>query len=305
MSFHSERRVLLRRGPNGFGFHIIGDEREQGIFISSIQSGGAADKSGELRKGDRILSVNNIDLRGASHKDAAAVLKSCGDTANLHVINKSDGLFEILLKFQSNQYILDSVRIDNVNDERPNKMTKDAIGSTGSLKPTTRRQLFVRAEFDYDPARDPSLPGGPGLAFRTGDILNVINATDDSWWQAKRVTNGQNEEEVGIIPSKSRVEKKERARQKRVNFNPGSSSRVSLKIINKLKCFGFKSSTLDRDKKKKKKFGLFNKTGEKKDTQSGEDSENEPESFEPVPSYELVTEHKSKKKSISMNKRIC
>jgi hypothetical protein len=87
--------------------------------------------------------------------------------------------------------------------------------------------LFSRAEFDYDPTRDPSLPGGPGLAFRTGDILYVTNAADDSWWQAKRVTNGQEEDEWGIIPSKSRVEKKERARQKRVNFNQESHSRVS------------------------------------------------------------------------------
>ncbi len=95
--FSSERRILLRRGSNGFGFHIIGDQNLQGIYISFIQSGGAADKSGELRKGDRILSVNNIDLRGASHEDAASVLKTCGDTANLHVINKSDGLLKILV----------------------------------------------------------------------------------------------------------------------------------------------------------------------------------------------------------------
>ncbi len=98
MSFVSERQVLLRRGPNGFGFHIIGHEGERGIFISSIQSGGAADKSGELRKDDRILSVNNIDLRDASHENAAAVLKNCGDTATLHVIHKSSGLYlEILV----------------------------------------------------------------------------------------------------------------------------------------------------------------------------------------------------------------
>jgi len=72
------------------------------------------------------------------------------------------------------------------------------------------------------------------------------------------------------------LKKKERARQKRVNFNQGSHSR---------------SNTLDRDKKKKKKFGLFNKSGDKKDTQSGEDSENEPENLELVPSYELVIQH--------------
>lgn len=92
MLFCSERHVLLRRGPKGFGFHIVGDDSRQGIFISSIQTDGAADKSGELRRGDQILSVNNIDLRGASHKDAASVLKNCGDTANLHVIYKINGL---------------------------------------------------------------------------------------------------------------------------------------------------------------------------------------------------------------------
>jgi hypothetical protein len=58
--------------------------------------------------------------------------------------------------------------------------------------------------------------------------------------------------------------------------------------------FYLKSNTLDRDKKKKKKFGLFNKSGDRKDAQSGEDSENEPENSEPVPSYELVTQHESK-----------
>jgi C-terminal processing protease CtpA/Prc len=100
MLFYSERRVLLRRGPNGFGFNIIGDENEQGIYISFIHSGGAADKSGELRRGDRILSVNNVDLRTASREDAAAVLKTCGDTANLHVINKYNGLLKIIFYFQ-------------------------------------------------------------------------------------------------------------------------------------------------------------------------------------------------------------
>lgn len=83
-----------------------------------------------------------------------------------------------------------------------------------------------RAEFDYDPSKDPSIPGDRGLGFRAGDILYVTNAADDSWWQAKRIVDGQ-EEELGIIPSKSRVEKKERARQKRVNFNQGGGgSRV-------------------------------------------------------------------------------
>ena len=106
-------------------------------------------------------------------------------------------------------------------------MTGEIAGSTGSLKTSTKRQFYVRAEFDYDPSKDPSIPGDRGLPFRAGDILYVTNAADDSWWQAKRVTDGQEEEDLGIIPSKSRVEKKERARQKRVNFNQGGGSRVT------------------------------------------------------------------------------
>ncbi|CAF3465528.1 unnamed protein product [Rotaria sp. Silwood1] len=258
--FPLERRVLLRRGQNGFGFNIVGGDGEEGIYISFIQAGGIADKSGELHKGDRILSVNNTDFRGVTHEEAATVLKNCGDTADLHVIYKYD----------------DFIRFENRIDERRSKMTGEIAGSTGSLKTSTKRQFFVRAEFDYDPSKDPSIPGDRGLSFRAGDILYVTNAADDSWWQAKRITDGQEEEELGIIPSKSRVEKKERARQKRVNFNQGSNSR---------------SNTLDRDKKKKKKFGLFGKSGDRKDTQSGDDSDNEQDNLEPVPSYELVTQH--------------
>lgn len=87
-------------------------------------------------------------------------------------------------------------------------------------------KIVFSAEFDYDPSKDPSIPGDRGLSFRAGDILYVTNAADDSWWQAKRVIDGQEGEDLGIIPSKSRVEKKERARQKRVNFNQGGNSRV-------------------------------------------------------------------------------
>lgn len=129
-------------------------------------------------------------------------------------------------------------------------------------------------------------------------MLHVTNAVDDSWWQAKRVVNGK-EEEAGIIPSKSRVEKKERARYKRVNFNQ-SGNRVSFRQARHLTFFSeliflfMKANTPDHDKKKKKKMGLFNKSSDKKDLQSGEDTENESEYFEPVPSYQLLTQHKSK-----------
>ncbi|XP_043542537.1 disks large homolog 4-like, partial [Chiloscyllium plagiosum] len=50
------RRVIIHRGSTGLGFNIVGGEDGEGIFISFILAGGPADLSGELRKGDQILS---------------------------------------------------------------------------------------------------------------------------------------------------------------------------------------------------------------------------------------------------------
>lgn len=65
---------------------------------------------------------------------------------------------------------------------------------TGTLLRTSqKRSLYVRALFDYDPNRDDGLPSR-GLPFRHGDVLHVTNASDDEWWQARRVV-GDGEEE--------------------------------------------------------------------------------------------------------------
>lgn len=50
---------MLHRGATGLGFNIVGGEDGEGIFISFILAGGPADLSGELRKGDRLVSVRH------------------------------------------------------------------------------------------------------------------------------------------------------------------------------------------------------------------------------------------------------
>lgn len=63
--------------------------------------------------------------------------------------------------------------------------------------------LLLRALFDYDRTRDSCLPS-QGLSFSYGDILHVINASDDEWWQARLVTPHGESEQIGVIPSKKR-----------------------------------------------------------------------------------------------------
>jgi len=60
-----------------------------------------------------------------------------------------------------------------------------------------------RALFDYDPSKDSGLPGR-GLNFHFGDILHVTNASDDEWWQARKLVPESSDDGLGIIPSKKR-----------------------------------------------------------------------------------------------------
>ncbi|XP_026062156.1 discs large homolog 1-like protein isoform X15 [Carassius auratus] len=200
------RKVVLHRGSTGLGFNIVGGEDGEGIFISFILAGGPADLCGELRKGDRLVSVNGIDLRGATHEQAAATLKNAGQTVT------------IVAQYRPEEYSRFEAKI---HDLREQMMNSSISSGSGSLRTNQKRSLYVRALFDYDKTKDSGLPS-QGLNFKFGDILHVVNASDDEWWQARQVTPQGEVEEMGVIPSKRRVEKKERARLKTVKFNPKS-----------------------------------------------------------------------------------
>lgn len=202
------RTVILQRTSKGLGFNIVGGVAGGGTFISYIVPGGTAERSNKLRCGDRILSVNGIDLRSATHEEAATTLKQAGQTVKL------------VVKYRPEEYI----KFENkINDMRERSML-----STGTLQTSQKRSLYARALFDYDPSKDSGLPS-KGLPFRFGDIIHITNASDDEWWQARRVLgNGQDDIVHGIIPSKKRIEKRERARLKTVKFINRNSSESML-----------------------------------------------------------------------------
>ncbi|XP_071010930.1 disks large homolog 1-like isoform X12 [Oncorhynchus clarkii lewisi] len=225
------RKVVLHRGSTGLGFNIVGGEDGEGIFISFILAGGPADLCGELRKGDRIISVNGVDLRSATHEQAAAALKNAGQTVT------------ITGQYRPEEYSRFEAKIHDLREQMMNSSI-----SSGSLRTSQKRTLYVRALFDYDRAKDSGLPS-QGLNFHFGDILHVVNASDDEWWQARQVTHEGEVEEVGVIPSRRRVEKKERARLKTVKFNARSQDKVSFNDKRKKNLFS-------------RKFPFYNKSKE-------------------------------------------
>ncbi|KAL0132122.1 hypothetical protein PUN28_000112 [Cardiocondyla obscurior] len=240
------RTVVLNKGSSGLGFNIVGGEDGEGIFISFILAGGPADLSGELRRGDQILTVNGINLRTATHEEAAAALKGTGQTVTIVVQYKPEDYNRFEAKIQD---LKQQISQQNV--------------MTGTLMRTSQKKsLYVRALFDYDPNKDDGLPSR-GLAFRYGEILHVTNASDDEWWQARRVTPQGEEEGLGIIPSRKRWERKQRARDRSVKFQGHMPVILD------------KQSTLDR---KKKNFSFSRKFPfmKSKDDKSEDGSDQEP-----------------------------
>uniref|UniRef100_A0AAR2J006 Membrane palmitoylated protein 2 n=1 Tax=Pygocentrus nattereri TaxID=42514 RepID=A0AAR2J006_PYGNA len=66
-------------------------------------------------------------------------------------------------------------------------------------------QVYVQPHFDYNPASDNLIPcKEAGLAFKRGDILQIVNREDPNWWQACHMVGGA----TGLIPSQFLEEKR-------------------------------------------------------------------------------------------------
>ncbi|XP_037723855.1 disks large 1 tumor suppressor protein isoform X24 [Drosophila subpulchrella] len=268
------RTITIQKGPQGLGFNIVGGEDGQGIYVSFILAGGPADLGSELKRGDQLLSVNNVNLTHATHEEAAQALKTSG------------GVVTLLAQYRPEEYNRFEARIQELKQQA-------ALGAGGSgtlLRTTQKRSLYVRALFDYDPNRDDGLPSR-GLPFKHGDILHVTNASDDEWWQARRVLGDNEDEQVGIVPSKRRWERKMRARDRSVKFQGHAAANNNLD----------KQSTLDRKKKNftfSRKFPFMKSRDEKNEDGSDQepfmlcytqdDANAEGASEENVLSYEAV-----------------
>ncbi|XP_075974840.1 MAGUK family member discs large 1 isoform X2 [Anticarsia gemmatalis] len=235
---NEEARVVeLEKGTQGLGFNIVGGEDGHGIYVSFLLAGGPAERSGQLRRGDRLLAVNDVDITHATHEQAAKALKSTGQQVRLTVV------------YRPQEYNKFEARINELKQHHT------------LLRTSQKRSLYVRALFDYDPVRDDGLPSR-GLPFRYGDILHVTNASDDEWWQARRLDKTESDA-IGIIPSKRRWERKQRARDRQVKFQ-GQGTPVSTS-----------QSTLERKKKTlsfSRKFP-FMKSREDGKSEDGSDQE--------------------------------
>ncbi|XP_001943811.2 protein lap4 isoform X4 [Acyrthosiphon pisum] len=92
--------TIVREANEKLGMHIKGglrghrgnplDKTDEGVFISKINSGGAAKRDGRLKVGMRLLEVNDVSLLGVTHQEAVNCLRTAGQQIQMIVCKGYD-----------------------------------------------------------------------------------------------------------------------------------------------------------------------------------------------------------------------
>lgn len=92
--------ILVKAEGERLGMHIKGglngqkgnpcDANDEGVFVSKINSSGAARRDGRLKVGMRILEVNGTSLLGATHQEAVNSLRAAGNEIQIVVCKGYD-----------------------------------------------------------------------------------------------------------------------------------------------------------------------------------------------------------------------
>ncbi|XP_024141795.1 peripheral plasma membrane protein CASK isoform X16 [Oryzias melastigma] len=138
-------------------------------IVARIMYGGMIHRQGTLHVGDEIREINGISVVNQTVEQLQKMLREMRGSIT----------FKIVPSYQMH-------------------------GSSCEDLPSTiqphGRQIYVRAQFEYDPSKDELIPcKEAGVRFRVGDIIQIISKDDHNWWQGKleNTKNGT----AGLIPS--------------------------------------------------------------------------------------------------------
>ncbi|XP_010793788.1 MAGUK p55 subfamily member 7 [Notothenia coriiceps] len=162
----SVKIIRLVKNKEPLGATIMRDDHTGAILVARIMRGGAADRSGLIHVGDELKEVNGIPVDDKKPEEI------------IRILAQSQGAITFKL-------------VPAIKEEAPSKEPK----------------VFMKALFDYEPKQDRAIPcKEAGLAFKMGDILQVMSQDDATWWQAKH--EGEDNPRAGLIPSKQFQERR-------------------------------------------------------------------------------------------------
>ncbi|KAM7365355.1 hypothetical protein PAMP_016288 [Pampus punctatissimus] len=138
-------------------------------IVARIMHGGMIHRQGTLHVGDEIREINGISVANQTVEQLQKMLKESPDLSRQSPANGHASV------------------------------TSSILDLPATIQPKGR-QIYVRAQFEYDPAKDDLIPcKEAGIRFRVGDIIQIISKDDHNWWQGKleNTKNGT----AGLIPS--------------------------------------------------------------------------------------------------------
>lgn len=154
---------------------------------------------------------------------------------------------------------INGVSVANQTIEALQRLLREARGSvTFKIVPSYRSapppcDIFVRAQFDYDPMEDDLIPcPQAGIPFTTGDVLQIISKDDHNYWQARKVAASGS---AGLIPSPELQEWRTAcaaAEKSKSNGGSGDPSSVNCSIFG-----GMKRKRMSKDKYLAKYNSIF------------------------------------------------
>ncbi|XP_029497930.1 MAGUK p55 subfamily member 7-like isoform X2 [Oncorhynchus nerka] len=176
----SVKIISLFRSQEPLGATIKRDESTGAIVVARIMRGGAADRSGLIHEGDELREVNGVQMEDKTPEEIIPIMAQSQGEVTFKVI--------------------------------PVPGIKEELSANETM-------LFVRSLFDYNPEEDPAIPcRQAGLGFKRGDILQIVNQEDDTWWQACR--HGDSNSRAGLIPSRQLQERRVALQRPKALFKP-------------------------------------------------------------------------------------
>ncbi|XP_043214621.1 peripheral plasma membrane protein CASK-like isoform X4 [Amphibalanus amphitrite] len=153
--------------PMGITLKMSDDGR---CLVARIMHGGMIHRQATLHVGDEIREINGVPVANQNVDVLQKILRD----------SRGSVTFKIVPSYRSAPPACEMFR----------KSPAPVIVSA---------QIYVRAQFDYDPMQDELIPcAQAGVPFKTGDVLQIISKDDHQWWQARREGSAS---PAGLIPS--------------------------------------------------------------------------------------------------------
>ncbi|XP_078265343.1 peripheral plasma membrane protein CASK isoform X7 [Rhinoraja longicauda] len=161
-------------------------------IVARIMHGGMIHRQGTLHVGDEIREINGISVANQTVEQLQKMLREMRGSITFKIVPS--------YRTQSSSCERDSPSTSRQSPANGYSSTYNSVSDLPSTAQPKGRQIYVRAQFEYDPSKDDLIPcKEAGIRFRVGEIIQIISKDDHNWWQGK-LENSKNGT-AGLIPS--------------------------------------------------------------------------------------------------------